>query len=84
MSTLIADKSRTSAALYALEQKWLAENREKYTGQWVALVGNHLLSHGPDAKAVYTQARQKTAELGETLPLVVLIEKEPDLPFGGW
>ncbi len=84
MSTLISDKSKTPDALYALEQKWLTENREKYAGQWVALVGDNLLSHGTDAKAVYQEAHQKAAEFGDALPLVVLMEKEPDLPFGGW
>jgi hypothetical protein len=84
MSTLVSDKSKTSAQLYALEQKWLTENREKYAGQWVALVGDNLLSHGEDARAVYAEAREKAAEFGDALPLVVLMEKEPDLPFGGW
>jgi hypothetical protein len=84
MSTLISDRSKTSVQLYALEQKWMTENREKYAGQWVALVGDCLLSHGMDAKAVYEEARAKAAEFGDALPLVVLMEKEPDLPFGGW
>jgi len=84
MSTLILEKPKTSAALYALEQKWLAENREKFAGQWVGLLGDKLLSHGADSKTVYAEARKKAAELSEALPLVVLLEKEPDLPFGGW
>ena len=84
MSTLTSEKSKTASALYALERKWLVENREKYAGQWVALIGDKLLSHGSDAKAVYAEARKKAAEFGEALPLVVLLEREPDLPFGGW
>ena len=82
MSTLISEKSKTSS--YALERKWLAENREKYAGQWVALIGDNLLSHGSNAKAVYAEARSKAAEFGETIPLIVLLEREPNLPFGGW
>ena len=84
MSTLTSEKSKSSAALYALERKWLVENREKYAGQWVALIGDTLLSHGADAKEVYREAGRKAAEFGETIPLVVLLDKEPGLPFGGW
>ena len=84
MSLLISEKLKTSSSFYALERKWLAENREMYAGQWVALIGDNLLSHGSNAKMVYAEARKKAAEFGEVLPLVVLIEREPGLPFGGW
>ncbi len=84
MSTLISDESKTSPSLYALERKWLVKNREKYAGQWVALIGDRLLSHGPDAKAVYAEARKKAVESDEAIPLVVLLAREPNLPFGGW
>jgi Family of unknown function (DUF5678) len=62
------------------EMRWLAEHREEYAGQWVALKGGRLLSHGMNAKAVYQAAR----ESGIELPIVVLVESPDELPFGGW
>lgn len=62
------------------EMRWLAEHREEYAGQWVALKGGRLLSHGTDAKAVYQAARK----LGIESPVVVQIESSDELPFGGW
>ena len=62
------------------ETRWIAAHREEYAGQWVALKGSRLLSHGLDAKAVYQAART----LGVESPVVVQIESSDELPFGGW
>jgi predicted DNA-binding antitoxin AbrB/MazE fold protein len=62
------------------EQEWLRQHGEKYSGQWVALHGGALLSHGFDARAVRDEARAK----GIDLPLLVYIPDEPHLPPAGW
>jgi hypothetical protein len=58
------------------EMRWLAEHGREYIGQWVALDGDRLIAHGPDAKAVYAAARADGAER----PLVDSVH-DPDLPF---
>jgi hypothetical protein len=60
------------------EMKWLAENRHKFLGRWIALQGQKLLAEGSTAKEVFAKvADQKTP------PLVVQIIEE-ELPFAGW
>jgi Family of unknown function (DUF5678) len=49
----------------------------EYGGQWVALDGDRLIAHGPEADAVFTAARQD----GAYLPLVTFIEPADALPF---
>ncbi len=66
---------------YKTHQKalaWLAENRGRYRGQWVALQGDELLATGGEARDVYEQVRGL-----KPLPLVEKIEFE-ELPFAGW
>ena len=55
------------------EQDWLSAHGEEYRGQWVALQDDMLLSHGPRARAVRDEARQK----GVARPLLVRIPEEP-------
>jgi predicted DNA-binding antitoxin AbrB/MazE fold protein len=62
------------------EQEWLAAHELEYAGQWVALDGDALLSHGSDAHAVRDEARRK----GVHLPLLVHIPKEPNQPSAFW
>lgn len=62
------------------ELRWLAEHREEYAGQWVALDGDKLLVAGAEAREVYEGARRSGVEL----PLVVQVESPDELPFGGW
>jgi hypothetical protein len=62
------------------EQDWLIEHQDKYAGEWVALEGRRLVSHGPSARKVLEAAKAE----GYKLPLVVHIPSEPQLPFGGW
>jgi predicted exporter len=63
-----------------LEREWLNENRAAFAGQWVALDGDELLSHGTDGRQVYVEAKAK----GVKVPFVVHLEAEDELPFGGW
>lgn len=62
------------------EQDWLAAHELEYAGQWVALEGDILLSHGSDARAVRNEARRKGIER----PLLVHIPEEPDQPSAFW
>jgi predicted DNA-binding antitoxin AbrB/MazE fold protein len=62
------------------EREWLELNGPSYAGQWVAVEGDQLVSHGENAMAVLQQARAA----GVQHPLLMQIPKEPPLPFGGW
>ena len=75
MSSLTIENAECSK-----EIKWLAEHRHEYAGQWVALDGDKLLSHGHNAREVFEAARST----GVKLPLFVHIEPADELPFGGW
>ena len=44
------------------EQVWLSAHGQEYSGQWVALNGEELLSHGPDARRVRDEARAKASK----------------------
>lgn len=45
-----------------LRMKWLTENREKYAGQYVALVGNRIVGVGKRRLEVVRQARKADAK----------------------
>jgi predicted DNA-binding antitoxin AbrB/MazE fold protein len=62
------------------ELQWLRLHQADYRGQWVALQGSELISHGAKATNVRTEARQK----GVLRPLMVHVPDEPDLPSAGW
>jgi hypothetical protein len=64
------------------EMRWLADeqNRAKYGGQWVALEGEQVLSHGDDLRQVYAEAQAK----GVRVPFTSFVEPLDALPFGGW
>ena len=62
------------------EQEWLVRNGPRYKGQWVAIEGSRLLSHGPDALEVLKQDRAH----GVMSPLIVRVPHGPELPWGGW
>jgi predicted DNA-binding antitoxin AbrB/MazE fold protein len=62
------------------EQEWLKAHSQEYSGQWVALHGEELLSHGSDARKVRDEARAK----GVRTPLMVHIPDEPHLPSAFW
>lgn len=52
---------------------WVAEHAREYAGQWVAVDGDRLIAHGPDARSVYAAADAD----GAYLPLVTFVE-DPD------
>jgi predicted DNA-binding antitoxin AbrB/MazE fold protein len=62
------------------EQEWLRAHGREYSGQWVALDGEELLSHGSDARRARDEARAK----GIRTPLMVHIPDEPDPPSAFW
>ena len=73
--------SQTHGNRSAKSLRWLHENREKYSGQWVALDGDRLIANGPTAKEVYSQAKAK----GVVIPFVELVtDQEPVPSIGGW
>jgi len=60
---------------YRPSMRWLAEHAREYAGQWVALDGDRLIAHGPDARTVYAAANAD----GAYLPLVTQVA-DPDAP----
>ena len=61
--------------------RWLYENRQKYSGQWVALDGDRLIASGSTAKEVYVKAKAEGVEI----PFVELVTEKESAPFtGGW
>lgn len=77
---LIIPRRATELVEATLEMRWLAEHGHEYIGQWVALDGGRLLSHGDNARDVYDAARRA----GVNLPLVVRVDVGEQFPFGGW
>lgn len=65
---------------FECEMRWLNEHKAQYAGQWVALDGDRLISHGKIAQEVFAAAEAS----GVHLPLVVRVESQDELPFGGW
>ena len=73
--------SQKPADRSALSLRWLDENQEKYSGQWVALDGDRLIASGPTAKEVYSKAKAE----GFEIPFVELVtDQEPVPSTGGW
>lgn len=61
--------------------RWLDENREKYSGHWVALDGDRFITSGSTAKEVYSKAKAEGVEI----PFVELVTDREPAPFtGGW
>jgi hypothetical protein len=72
---------RQEAEKFRQAMNWLDEHRAQYLGQWVALDGDRLISHGADARKVYAEAKAA----GLQAPFVELVTEEEKLPFcGGW
>jgi hypothetical protein len=64
------------------EMRWFSDkqNRAQYGGQWVALEGDQLLSHGDDLRQVFAEAKAKGVEV----PFTGFVDPLDALPFGGW
>ncbi len=77
----VGQGSQAHANRSARSLRWLHENREKYSGQWVALDGDRLMASGPTAKEVYSKAKAEGVEI----PFVELVtDQEPVPSTGGW
>ena len=73
--------SQVHGSRSAKSLRWLDENREKYSGQWVALDGDRLIASGSTAKEVYSKAKAEGVEI----PFVELVTEGESGPFtGGW
>lgn len=60
---------------------WLEENRSQYLGQWVALHGDQLISHGLDARQVYEAA----LAAGIDAPMLERVTEKATQPYwAGW
>jgi hypothetical protein len=60
------------------ETEWVAENRARFNGRWIALSGRELLAVGESAREVFRATEHMVPP-----PLVIKIEEE-SLPFPGW
>ena len=61
------------------EFRWLAENRDRYAGRWVALDGDRLLAVGDSARDVYAAVANYPGT-----PLVTRVESSQETHFAGW
>jgi predicted DNA-binding antitoxin AbrB/MazE fold protein len=57
------------------EMKWIGEHEHEYRGQWLALSGEQLVSHGPDARVAHRKGIED--------PLMHHVPSEPELPSAG-
>lgn len=64
---------------YAKELRWLAEHQREYAGEWVALEGDRLITHGKNAKEVFAAARTS----GVAMPMVTQVDDPDAPPFAG-
>lgn len=62
------------------EHEWLQLHGNEYAGQWVALSGDRLISHG----YVLKEVMEKVEQMGITNALVVRAEASDALPFAGF
>src|SRR2546425_9586248 len=62
------------------EMRWLGEHEAEYAGEWVALDGDRLLSHGSNARKGYAEAHAAGVEV----PFVAYAEDPNDFQWGGW
>ena len=62
------------------EMAWIAQHREEYAGQWVALDGDRLIAYGDDPLSF----KEKVRSEGIDRPFIVHIPKETGPSMGGW
>lgn len=67
-------------AQFKKTQEWLAQNRERFMGQWVCLEGDQLIAHGIDALQVHAQAKAA----GIKAPFLEHIVEDDEPFFAGW
>jgi hypothetical protein len=61
----------------AEEFQWLAQNSDRYQGEWVALFGKRLLAHGAD----YSKVSREVKSLGVDGAMFMFIEGEETEDF---
>lgn len=61
-----------------LERDWLAKHRQQYAGQWIALLGDRLISHSTNPRDVFAAARAAGVRA------LVLRVEDSELRFAGW
>lgn len=77
----VSEVRRSAVTDRSAEMAWLAHPGSEFTGNWVALSGNRVVSSGPEAKAVYDEARSRGIEV----PFMAYISPHRNEPFaGGW
>ena len=62
------------------ELRWLAKESGPYAGEWVALDGPRLVAHGEKLAEVNAAA----IAAGIIEPFFARVQREKDVPFGGW
>jgi predicted DNA-binding antitoxin AbrB/MazE fold protein len=62
------------------EMRWIGLHAKEYAGEYVALDGDRLLSHGKDHREVLRQAHAQGVER----PLIHYSPPADEPPFGGW
>lgn len=75
-----SEKLKQDLELFKKAEKWLAENRDKYLGQWVCLHGDQLIAHGMDGMEVHRNAK----EAGIESSYLVRVIEEPEAFSGAW
>lgn len=75
------ETSYAGAGRSAKSLRWMDEHRKEYSGRWVALDGDCLISSGQTAQEVYFKAKVA----GVKIPFVELVTEDEPFPFcGGW
>jgi len=74
------DNSVSQPARREREMRWLREHEAQFAGQWLALEGERLLSHGTDARKVYEEGRA----LAVNVPFMAYAESPDEAWMGGW
>lgn len=59
--------------------RWIEQHRAEFSGQWVCLDGDRLVSHGEDARKVFEEAKAKGIEI----PFIEHITSEEPFYIGG-
>jgi hypothetical protein len=62
---------------FTADRQWLADHRDEYAGQWVAIKDGQLISNGSNAKEVHQAAK----DAGHLDALLVLVESSDAPPF---
>ena len=74
------DGVREQTERFRKAMKWIDAHRAEYLGQWVALQGDSLISHGANARQVHLKAKAAGIEI----PFVVRVVEEEGPFFAGW